>query len=641
MCICENLWLKILKKLAFHFFMRFKLPEIPPPKLITTLRSYNLLPAIVFMPTRRRCDEAATEVALDQSQKIDVEKQQQRNEIYQEFLQEFPEIRTHKHRKIMLQGGIAAHHAGHIPAWKLLVEKMMSKGLLNAIFATSTVAAGVDFPARTVVISNADTRGNDGWRSLQASELQQMTGRAGRRGKDNVGFVILAPSNFQNPPKIAELLKSPPNALESKFRATYTSLLNLLDAFGNFQNVRDIAEKSFAFRDTVRTISKLEKQIEGRRISLTKKLAANEFGYTIDDVRGFERLNQTRTHLQSKRSQTYGDIRRKWLEENVEAGRIVTKSRNSKRLFLVLSVFGEKVATMREDGQGVTLALSHIGRVYENKYPIKEASLDRAFEEISDGVNKSLIEPKNASVETERDAAIEIINGLIEKFLPEKTNEEAIRNAAIILWDCWNDAEFIEKTNRDIDYLKGEIWLPFEHRAKVLDHFGYLDFRSQKVTERGRWLADLRVDRPLIVGEVLQGGIFENMPTKQIAGLMAALAADADRNYGELYLSDELLETLTKVEDIIFKVSDVEWKSGIEPAPEMNFSAAAAAERWADGMSWSDLVFNTKAEEGDLVRLLSRTGEALMQIAHQKDANPEAAATARTTADIILREPIR
>jgi len=191
--------------------MKFKLPEIPPPKLITTLRSYNLLPAIVFMPTRRRCDEAATEVALDKSQKVDAEKQQKRFEIYQEFLLQFPEIKSHKHRKILLQGGIAAHHAGHIPAWKLLIEKMMSSGLLNAIFATSTVAAGVDFPARTVVISNADTRGNDGWRPLQASELQQMTGRAGRRGKDNVGFVVLAPSNFQNPPKIAQLLKSPPD----------------------------------------------------------------------------------------------------------------------------------------------------------------------------------------------------------------------------------------------------------------------------------------------------------------------------------------------------------------------------------------------------------------------------------------------
>ena len=593
------------------------------------------------MPTRRRCDEAATEVALDKSQKTDAEKQQKRNEIYQEFLLEFPEIRTHKHRKILIQGGIAAHHAGHIPAWKLLVEKMMSKGLLNAIFATSTVAAGVDFPARTVVISNADTRGNDGWRSLQASELQQMTGRAGRRGKDNVGFVVLAPSNFQNPPKIAQLLKSPPDALESKFRATYTSLLNLLDAFGEFKAVRDIAEKSFAFRDTVQTVSKLERQSGQRRQNLKKKLEQSEFDFTIDDARGFERLTNARLRLEAKPAHTRNETRRKWLEENVTAGRIVTKSRNSKRLFLVLSVFGDKVATMREDGQGVTLALPHIGRVYADSYPIKEESLDKAFDDIVEGVNQPLHEPKAPPVKTDRDEAIEIISNLIEKFLPGGASEDKKRSATSFLWEAWDDAEFLEKTGRDVDYLKNEIWLPFEHRAKVLHHFGYLDFPAQKVTERGKWLADLRVDRPLLAGEALRRGIFNNLETKQIAGLMAALAADSDRNYGELYLSDELLETLTKFEDIIFEVSNVEWKNGIEPAPDMNFSAAAAAETWASGMSWGDLVFKTRAEEGDLVRLLSRTGEALMQVAHQRESNAEAAAIARATAEIILREPIR
>lgn len=621
--------------------MKFRLPEIPPPKLINTLRSHNLLPAIVFMPTRRRCDEAATEVALDKSQKADAEKQIKRQEIYNEFLNVFPEIKTHKHRKILINGGIAAHHAGHIPAWKLMVEKMMSSGLLNAIFATSTVAAGVDFPARTVVISNADMRGNDGWRSLQASELQQMTGRAGRRGKDNVGFVILAPSNFQNPPKIAELLKSPPNALESKFRATYTSFLNLLDAFGDFKSVRDIAEKSFAFRETARTASRLEKQIAERRKNLEKKLRESEFDYTIDDVRGFERLTQARLRLESKPNHTRRDDRYKWLEETVEAGRIVTKSRNSRRLHLVLSVFGDKVATMREDGSGATLALGHVGRVYENKYPIKEESLDRAFEEIADGKNKSLAEPKVSPVKTDRDDAIDILNNLIESFLPADASDDAKRSATGFLWNLWEDAEFIEKTTRDIDYLKSEIWLPFERRAKVLDHFGYLDFAAQKVTERGKWLADLRVDRPLLVGESLQRGILNQLAPTTLAGLMASLAADSDRNYGEIYLSDDLLETLTKFEDIIFDVSNAEWKYGVEPAPDLNFSAAAAAEHWAKGATWSELVFATKAEEGDLVRLLSRTSEALMQIAHQKESNHEAANLARQTAEIILREPIR
>jgi superfamily II RNA helicase len=122
---------------------------------------------------------------------------------------------------------------------------------------------------------------------------------------------------------------------------------------------------------------------------------------------------------------------------------------------------------------------------------------------------------------------------------------------------------------------------------------------------------------------------------------MGALAADPDRNFGELHLSEKILDIITEFEDIIFEVSGVEWQFGVEPAPEMNLSAAATAEEWASGAKWDDLVRDTKAEEGDLVRLLSRTGEALMQIAQLRNSNPEAAETARAAAEIVLREPIR
>lgn len=425
--------------------------DIPPPKLISALRGYNLLPAIVFLPTRRRCDEAASEVALDKSQRADVERQALRQQIFTDFAAYYPEVRDHKHSKLIVRAGVAAHHAGHIPSWKLLIEKMMSAGLLNALFATSTVAAGVDFPARTVVISNADTRGNDGWRALTASELQQMTGRAGRRGRDNVGFVVVAPGQFQNPKKIAELLRAPPDPLESRFRATYTSLLNLLDAFGNFSQIRDIAERSFAFR-------------ESRRMS--------------------------------------GD-----------------------------------------------------------------------------------------------------------------------RDQSEILSD--------------------RIWQPFERRARVLDHFGYLNFDAETVTQTGKWLADLRIDRPLLVGEGLRHGVFDDLKMSEAAGLMASVASDADRSYGEMRASRRMTDILADFEDLVVAVSNVEWKTGVEPAEEINYSAAAAAERWTAGMEWDELVMRTRAEEGDLVRLLSRTGEALRQLANLRNSNPAAAAVAQTASEAILREPVR
>jgi ATP-dependent RNA helicase HelY len=403
--------------------MNARQPEIPPHKLIATLRNYDLLPAIVFMPTRRKCDEAASETAADKSQQTDQAKFERRQEMFDDYGAENPEIYKHKHAKILVNSGIASHHAGHMPAWKLLIEKMMSAGVLNAIFATSTVAAG-------------------------ANELQQMTGRAGRRGKDNVGFVVLAPGQFQKPHVIAELLRAKPDALKSKFRATYTSLLNLLDAFGTFEQVREIAEKSYA-------------------------------------------------------------------------------------------AFGKGAA----------------------------------FSRTPKGVNLT--------------------------------------------------------------------WKPFLNRAKVLDHFEYLDFEEEKVTESGKWLADLRVDRPLLVGEAIRNGLFDDLSPKALGGAMASLAADPDRDYGQLYLSDPLLDVISGFEDIIFNVSQIEWKFGIEPAEEINLSAAAAAERWVAGMSWADLVRRTKAEEGDLVRLLSRTGEALMQIAYLKSSNPKAAALAYQTAELMLREPVR
>ncbi len=613
-------------------------PEIPPHKLITSLRGYNLLPAIVFLPTRRKCDEAATEVAGDRSQQTDGEKFERRQQIFNDYLAANPEVKTHKHAKILVNAGVASHHAGHIPAWKLLVEKMMSAGLLNAIFATSTVAAGVDFPARTVVITNADARGNDGWRSLTANELQQMTGRAGRRGKDNVGFAVLVPGQFQNPKKIAELFKTEPDPLESRFRATYTTLLNLLDAFKNFEQLREIAERSFAFRGTGRQIDQLRKNVEGVTDRIKSNISSAGVELSINDVLGFERLAEAKRRVIERLPETRVEFRNQWLSENVTPGQIVTQGRSGKRLFFILQMNGDAISGIRDDGQGSTFPMSRINKVYGNKYPVREREIERAFFDVYENKNPVLEEPKPPEKSDEGDPAADLIDSVIEKFIAESERKDVYLQ---VLWENAKDADKVERTRRDIDYLRSKIWSPFEQRAKVLDHFGYLEFRSEKVTDNGKWLADLRVDRPLLVGEAMSRGIFSAIDHTVMAGLMAAMAADADRNYGELYLSDDLLEAITRTEEVIYDVSKIEWRFGIEPVEEINLTAAAAAERWTGGMAWPDLVKRTGAEEGDLFRLLSRTGEALMQIAQLRESHADAARIARETAELMLRDPIR
>jgi len=209
------------------------------------------------------------------------------------------------------------------------------------------------------------------------------------------------------------------------------------------------------------------------------------------------------------------------------------------------------------------------------------------------------------------------------------------------LWGALVDAEELQRATRRVERLRQGVWEPFQQRARVLAVFGYLDFDAEKITERGRWLADLHIDRPLLVGEALESSLFNSLDFHRMAGIMAALTADEERDYGQLELEDTLVNALAQVEDVGFKVSTEEWRLGIEPAPELNFSAAAAAAHWATGAEWSSLVRETGAEEGDLFRMLSRTGEALLQVSGLRKSHADAARIAAIAAAAILREPVR
>lgn len=300
------------------------------------------------------------------------------------------------------------------------------------------------------------------------------------------------------------------------------------------------------------------------------------------------------------------------------------------------------IAGIREDGRSASLPLQRIGRVYEPVYPLREEMIDDAFEEIhARGKELVLHEPRLRDVSDEESNALVLIDVLIESIAPAHLSLNEKARCSQALWGVIHEAEAIQRATRRQEILRDEVWQPFEQRAKVLASFGYLDFEAEKVTERGRWLADLHIDRPLIVGEALESGLFNSLDPARIAAVMAALSADEDRDYGEIELEDSLVSSLALFEDIGFRVSSEEWKHGIEPAPELNFSAAGAAARWAKGAAWNTLVHETRAEEGDLFRMLSRTGEALLQIAGLRKAHPEAARIAAVAAETVLREPVR
>jgi superfamily II RNA helicase len=300
------------------------------------------------------------------------------------------------------------------------------------------------------------------------------------------------------------------------------------------------------------------------------------------------------------------------------------------------------VRGIREDGRHASFGVERIGRVYSPTYRLKEEFIEEAFEEVRiRGRELVLPEPRLRDAQAEDTEALDILNDTLDNILPSNLSGEEKLRCTQVLWNVLPEADELQKTTRRIESLRDEVWEPFNQRARVLAVFGYLDFAAEKTTERGRWLADLHVDRPLLIGQALENGLFNQLDFARLAAVVAALTADEDRDYGELELEDSLVTSLAQFEEVGFHVSTEEWKQGIEPAPELNFSAAAATAQWASGMEWADLVHETHAEEGDLFRMLSRTGEALLQTAGLRKAHPQAAQTAAVAADAVLREPVR
>ncbi len=210
--------------------------------IIKFLKELDLLPAIFFLKSRRDCDDAlftcpSTEDPPELKRKIQEE--------ISRLINYYPYIKGHRHLNILINSRVASHHAGHLPYWKLVVEHMMNKGLLEAIFSTSTVAAGVNFPARTVVLIQSDRFNGHEFVDLTATEFHQMIGRAGRRGKDNIGFVLIFPGAHQDPHLIYKLWSSPPEPIMSQLYINFSMVLNLLLSHTP-DDIKDLFERSFA-----------------------------------------------------------------------------------------------------------------------------------------------------------------------------------------------------------------------------------------------------------------------------------------------------------------------------------------------------------------------------------------------------------
>lgn len=211
--------------------------------VVRNLYEKDMLPAIYFTFSRKKCDEQMEKCAS--LCLVTKQEQEEIKRIIDEYIAENPYLYKNKHIEFLLQG-VASHHAGLLPSWKVLIEKLFQKGLIKVVFATETLAAGINMPARSTVISSISKRTDDGHRMLTASEFLQMSGRAGRRGMDEVGYVTIVGTPFQSPQEVADLVLSDANPLESRFAPSYSMVLNLLQRF-TLDEAKELILKSFGY----------------------------------------------------------------------------------------------------------------------------------------------------------------------------------------------------------------------------------------------------------------------------------------------------------------------------------------------------------------------------------------------------------
>lgn len=241
--------------------------------LVQHLRKHDMLPACIFVFSKKRCEENANSLSnqdfctANEKSTIHmiVEKSIARLKPEDRVL---PQIR---HLRELLSRGIAVHHGGLLPIVKEIVEILFARTLVKVLFATETFAMGLNLPTRTVVFSGFKKFDSTQFRHLLPGEYTQMAGRAGRRGIDTVGFVLLVTSGQSEAPPAADLrqmMLGEPTKLKSQFRLTYNMMLNLLRV--EALKIEEMIKRSFSEHATQTLLPEHERQVELSEANLSK-----------------------------------------------------------------------------------------------------------------------------------------------------------------------------------------------------------------------------------------------------------------------------------------------------------------------------------------------------------------------------------
>ena len=331
-------------------------------RLVPYLQREKQLPCLYFCFSRKGCEENASSLVF--GSQLQLLNKKQKTEILRQFDELCVQFDIVAEKKItefrrLVSCGIAYHHAGMLPTLKEVVERLFTSGLIQLLFTTETFAVGINMPACTVVFDSLEKFDGIGFRYLKAREYHQMSGRAGRRGIDTIGYVYtqIVPA-YADSAEIRAVVADKIEPIESQFNLSYSSILNLYQKYGD--DIYDVYTMSLSNHQNHVRVAKLNKQIEEK----TQKLQTLPEPECIHD--GIEGNEQIQKHYRHKRS-----IEQKIRHLHVEREQIKSQTRKKKqekeRVKKLNAVHKKIILLQREAEQSLCEGCQHL-QTCTNRY---------------------------------------------------------------------------------------------------------------------------------------------------------------------------------------------------------------------------------------------------------------------------------
>jgi ATP-dependent RNA helicase HelY len=611
------------------------------PELVELLDDEALLPAIVFIFSRVGCDAAVRQLLESGVRLTTTAERQQIAAIMERHVVGLSDgdLRALDYDRFAeaLGRGVAAHHAGMLPTFKECVEEAFVRGLIKVVFATETLALGINMPARSVVLEKLVKFDGETHADVTPGEYTQLTGRAGRRGIDVEGHAVVLWQPGLEPRAVAGLASRRTYPLRSSFSPTYNMAVNLVASVGR-ERARTLLEQSFAqFQSdrsvvgAARTLAKNEQDVAAYWAAAECELGDfGEYARLRAEIADLEaaaargrRSDRRAEALQTLSILKPGDIIRIPSGKNqgwaviIDPGvrhdhqsprpLVLTEERHVRRLSLTDFPTPPPVAGRMK-----------IGKRFNPKDPASRRNLAAALRARLGEIDLDREDRRRDGVDPETLAEIEQRRAALQRHPCHRCPEREVHAR-------W--AERALRLERETARLQARLKARsntianhFDKICLVLESLGYLTGDGGRdVSEHGRMLARIYAELDLVTAECMRAGVFEGLTHPQLAAILASLVFEARRSdeagHRPRMPDARSNAAMIEVRRIWHEVSLVERDARLERAAEPDIGFSEAAYGWAAGRTLSAVLQGSDFTAGDFVRWIRQVADFAGQIA--------------------------